>query len=195
MKHVYFFRHGETVLNAQQVLQGHIAFPELNEKGIEQAKTIIQKLKDVPLQVIYSSPLKRARQTADIVNTQFNVPIIEDARLKEMCLGDLEGMTVCEAKTKYPEVMDTFFSDDESKIENRCPNGESFKELGERIKDFFDGVVCSCSEKHIGIAGHGMLLKYAVYSCGCPLMVGAPENAAVAHFTCQNNQWQFLGFI
>ena len=101
MKHIYFFRHGETVLNAQGILQGHTAFPELNEKGIEQAKTIVQKLKDVPLQVIYSSPLKRARQTADIVNTQFNVPIIEDARLKEMCLGDLEGMTVCEAKTKY----------------------------------------------------------------------------------------------
>ena len=195
MKHVYFFRHGETVLNARQILQGHTAFPELNEKGIEQAKTIIQKLKDVPLQVIYSSPLKRARQTADIVNTQFDVPIIEDARLKEMCLGDLEGMTVCEAKTRYPEVMDTFFSDDESRIENRCPNGESFKELGERIKDFLDDVICSCSEEYIGIAGHGMLLKYAIYSCGCPLMTGAPENAAVAHFTYQDNQWCFCGFI
>ena len=84
MKHVYFFRHGETVLNARQILQGHTAFPELNEKGIEQAKTIVQKLKDIPLQVIYSSPLKRARQTADIVNTQFDVPIIEDDYLKEM---------------------------------------------------------------------------------------------------------------
>ena len=87
-----------------------------------------------------------------------------------MCLGDLEGMKICEAKEKYSEVIDTFFSDDETKINNRCPNGESFKELGERIKNFLDDLVCSCSETYIGIAGHGMLLKYAIYSFGSRLM-------------------------
>ena len=60
MKHIYFFRHGETDLNAQKILQGHTSYPELNEKGVRQAEIIAEKLKRYPLQIIYSSPLKRA---------------------------------------------------------------------------------------------------------------------------------------
>ena len=120
---------------------------------------------------------------------------MEDNRLKEMCLGDLEGMTVDEAKKVCPKVMEAFLSDDETLMANRCPNGESFKELSERIKGFCEDLVGACMEDVIGIAGHGMLLKYAIYGFGYPLMIGAPENAAVAHFVYEDKKWRFCGFL
>ena len=87
---IYFVRHGETDYNKQGRAQGHMDIP-LNETGLMQAKTVAKALKNTKLDVIYSSPLQRAKVTADTINTHHNVEVICDDRLKELYRGDIQG--------------------------------------------------------------------------------------------------------
>ena len=105
---VFITRHGQTEWNSLGRLQGRKDI-ELNEVGKEQALITGEKIKDEKIDIIITSPLKRARETAEIINKQFNVEIVEDDRLMERCYGDFEGITKVELKEKkiqYPEIDD-----------------------------------------------------------------------------------------
>ena len=83
---LYIIRHGETSWNAEGRLQGQTDIP-LNENGIRLAKITGEALKEVPFDLAISSPLKRARQTADLVLAGRQVPVLEDARIEELSFG------------------------------------------------------------------------------------------------------------
>ena len=87
---IYITRHGETNWNKEGRLQGQTDI-ELNEVGIEQAHIAKEKLKDIEIDLIISSPLSRAKKTAEIINEVKNVPIIIDERLIERGHGIFEG--------------------------------------------------------------------------------------------------------
>ena len=87
---ILFVRHGQTDYNKQGRVQGWLDVP-LNEEGLSQAEIISEKLKDYNFTKIYSSPLMRARRTAEIINTEHNKEIIFDDRLKEFFLGSMQG--------------------------------------------------------------------------------------------------------
>ena len=73
---IYLIRHGETDWNLEQRLQGATDIP-LNENGLELARETAKGLQDVPFDVVYTSPLTRARQTAEIIRGHRNIPLIE----------------------------------------------------------------------------------------------------------------------
>lgn len=83
-------RHGQTDWNVEKRIQGRTDV-ELNDKGIEQAYQAKEDLKEENIDLIICSPLKRAKQTADIINKDRNIPIIYDDRLLEICYGENEG--------------------------------------------------------------------------------------------------------
>lgn len=87
---ILFVRHGETEHNKQDKMQGRLDIP-LNEVGESQAKLTADKLKNQNIDVIYSSPLARAKQTAEIINQYHNKPIFIDDRINEIELGNLTG--------------------------------------------------------------------------------------------------------
>jgi len=87
---IYFTRHGQTDWNLEKRAQGK-ADTELNDEGIIQAETVKQKLNNEKIDLILCSPLKRARQTADIINRGRNIPIIYDERISERDFGEFEG--------------------------------------------------------------------------------------------------------
>lgn len=87
---ILFVRHGQTNCNVQKILQGQLD-EALNSKGIEQSEETAEKLKDEKIDIIYSSPLIRARLTADIINKFHDVEVIEDDRLLEQNAGDATG--------------------------------------------------------------------------------------------------------
>ena len=93
-QHLLFIRHGETVANEQQLAYGVTESP-LNEKGIAQARAVGQCLESwpTPYHRILSSPLERARHTAELVNLPLNLDIEIDPGLIECNLGDWEGIT------------------------------------------------------------------------------------------------------
>jgi len=87
-----YLRHGQTDWNAQNLLQGRSDIP-LNETGREQARARAAELikRQPPVEVIYASPLVRARETAEIIQQALGVPLHEEGRLIEQCFGELEG--------------------------------------------------------------------------------------------------------
>ena len=87
---IYVVRHGETDWNKNNMLQGKTDI-ELNENGIESAKILAEKLKDVKFDIVYSSPLKRALDTAKYICKEKSYKIQEDSRLIERSFGDYEG--------------------------------------------------------------------------------------------------------
>ena len=87
---VLMTRHGQTDWNVEKRVQGK-ADIELNATGIEQAKITSEKLKDEKIDIIISSPLKRAKQTAEIINQTLNCPIIYEDGISERDFGEFEG--------------------------------------------------------------------------------------------------------
>lgn len=92
---IYVTRHGKTEWNALKKVMGKYDMP-LSEIGIEQAKQTKENVKDINFDIIISSPLLRARQTANIINEDRNIPIIYDDRISERDFGEMEGKRIDE---------------------------------------------------------------------------------------------------
>ena len=88
---VKFVRHGQTDLNYPVRRMQGISDCDLNSNGIKQAENIRDKLANEDFDIIISSPLKRARHTAEIINEQKRIDIIFDNRIIERNYGNLEG--------------------------------------------------------------------------------------------------------
>ena len=86
-----FTRHGQTEWNVLGKVQGR-ADISLNEKGKEQARKTAEKLQNEDFDLIICSPLKRARETAEIINIGRNVPVIYDETIAERDFGEFEGV-------------------------------------------------------------------------------------------------------
>ena len=99
-REIYLVRHGETDWNNDGRFQGHVNIP-LNEKGKIQAQEAYEKLKAINFDLIYSSDLERAAETARIINAHREIPIRYDQRLRERDAGKYSGLTLSEiAKIK-----------------------------------------------------------------------------------------------
>lgn len=123
---IYIIRHGQTNWNLEGRYAGRIDVP-LNEKGIEEAYQVKEQLKNIKFDKVFSSPLIRAFQTAQIVN---DTNIIKDDRLIERSNGALEG----KLKSEIKEYID-FNSTNENKY-----NIEPIWDLRNRINSFFDEI-------------------------------------------------------
>lgn len=96
MKHLdpfYFLRHGETDWNKQRLCQGQTDIP-LNATGVSQAQNARSLLAGMPITTICSSPLGRARQTAEIINEALDCPLVTIDGLQEIGFGEFEGQPV-----------------------------------------------------------------------------------------------------
>lgn len=123
---IYIVRHGQTPSNFAGVYNS--IEEDLNENGIEQAKALGEKIKDLDYEVIYCSPLKRTVHTANIINF-YNKEIIFDERLVERNAGKLNGMPIDTVdREKYWNYNNKEKYDDE----------ESVQELFERVHSFLD---------------------------------------------------------
>ena len=87
---LYVTRHGQTDWNLLQKIQGK-ADIALNDTGRKQARITRDQLQDVPFDILFVSPLKRAYETAVIINEPHRVPIVKDERIIERDFGILEG--------------------------------------------------------------------------------------------------------
>jgi len=119
-------RHGETDWNRQGRFQGH-ADPPLNATGYAQAAELAAELKDVELAAVYSSPLRRALETAQLVAAEHRLePVAVDA-LREVDVGSWQGLTRPEIETRYPEQFARWLDYDQG-----WEDGESYEEMGRR---------------------------------------------------------------
>jgi probable phosphoglycerate mutase len=107
---MHLVRHGQSVWNAAGRIQGQIDI-ELDEIGLQQAQRIAERLACEPLAAIYSSPLLRARSTAEVIAAKFNLPVTLDARLIEYDFGVISGLTWKEMAETHPELVNRWLED------------------------------------------------------------------------------------
>lgn len=156
---IYIVRHGLTEWNKLKKLQGAADVP-LAKEGILLAEKTGEALKDVKFDICFTSPLSRARQTAECVLGDRNVPIIPDKRIQEINFGDLEGGCVRDAEGNYidPQV-ETFFCDPVNF--KRPENGEDIFDVIARTKDFWEEKTSdpSLTDKTVLVASHGCAVR------------------------------------
>jgi len=155
---LYILRHGETPWNVQRRFQGHSDIA-LNENGRELAGKTGEALEDTDFDIIYSSPLIRAYETACLVRGHRNIEIIRDERIKEMGFGVNEGK---DGPTLFADTSSPFhyFFDAPEKYE-APEGGESIEAVMARAKDFLQKVI-EPKEKEwhrVLISGHGAVNK------------------------------------
>lgn len=118
-------RHGETDMNRLGRIQG-ISDLELNETGKRQAEALAQALKNEKVEAIYTSPLKRARDTAYTIGRYHQVEIVPLFGLRELDAGDVDGLTYKEMRAQYGDFLDKWVEDCASV---RLPGGCTLPEL------------------------------------------------------------------
>lgn len=152
---LYIIRHGETLWNSEGRLQGK-ADIELNENGIRLAKITAEGMKDISFDLAITSPLKRARHTAELVLGDRNVPIIEDARIEEITFGEWEGLCCKRENYQIPSLeFPKFFTDP---FNYQPPvGGESIEQVLARTGEFYQELIHhpEYQDKTILIASHG----------------------------------------
>jgi len=133
---VYLIRHGESIGNVLGINQGQKNDFSLTQKGVDQSKRIAEKLATEPIDAVYSSDLKRAMETAEIMSKLHGLQPIPDKRLRERDFGDLDEKNLLKSwkahvnKTVEKEGLDPW--------EVKAPNGESDKDHWDRLQDFFN---------------------------------------------------------
>ena len=156
---IYIVRHGLTEWNKLKKLQGAADVP-LAKEGILLAEKTGEALKDVKFDICFTSPLSRARQTAECVLGDRNVPIIPDKRIQEINFGDLEGSCVRDAEGNYidPQV-EMFFRDPVNF--KRPENGEDIFDEIARTKNFWEEKTSdpSLTDKTVLVASHGCAVR------------------------------------
>ena len=159
---IYFIRHGETIWNKEKKIQGQSDIP-LNEYGRELAHITADALKDIPFDIVYSSPLIRAKETAEILTKNRNLEIHEDSRLVEMSFGEGEGESLPEIHA-HPEMkLHNFIHNPGNYIPPA--GGETFEELYTRCKSFIEEIILPAEKKYdtMLLIGHGALIRGMIH--------------------------------
>ena len=171
-----FVRHGETNDNTARVLIGQTD-PELNEWGIQQSMELLSGLEG-DFQVIYASPLKRTRRTAEILGRQLNIPLILRDELKERDVGSLAGETWEQINEQQRADLKTM--DARQKYDYRPFGGESVEQVKQRILKFI-GEALSKKHKRVLVVSHAGVIRimYDLFSDG---QVSGIRHASIHEF-------------
>jgi broad specificity phosphatase PhoE len=169
-------RHGETEWNRIDRWQGFTG-PPLNELGRRQAERLALSLHAVD--AIYSSDTTRVRETASIIASHLRLPVIEDARLREVNFGEWEGLTREEINERYPDAFDRWETREHPEPP---PGGEADTAMATRVLE----VVREIAAKHAG-------QRVLVVTSGGPIrsvqahVDGVEQATARRHFTRVDN--------
>ncbi|MFC1902763.1 histidine phosphatase family protein [Chloroflexota bacterium] len=137
MTEIILARHGETEWNVAEVFRGRIDV-ELNDTGIKQAELLAKYLRDSKIEAIYSSPLKRALKTAEIIAGYHKLDIEIAPGLIDFNYGEWQGLSHQEVKEKYKELYLEWLN---KPHQVKMPAGESLADVRERAIGVVDSVI------------------------------------------------------
>ncbi|MBQ8464830.1 MAG: histidine phosphatase family protein [Alphaproteobacteria bacterium] len=188
VKNFYIFRNGQSSYNLAGKLQGQSNDSVLTDKGISQALNAAHFLKDKHIEVIVSSPQRRAKQTGTIIAKQLNTAIRYDSRFAEANLGTADGAVVNKLPKKSRKILNQWFSSDEN-TNPRFQNGESKKELRQRVtsalKDYVDSPF-----QNIAVSSHNFSIIEALQSM--KIEKKQMDNGEIIHLQYDGNNWKYI---
>ncbi len=143
MTQIILVRHGETEWNVGEVFRGRIDI-ELNETGMKQAALLAEYLCHLKIDAVYSSPLKRALKTAEMIASYHSIDVEIAPGLIDFNYGEWQGLAHQQVRNKYKELYAEWFKSPE---QAKMPSGESLSDVRERAT----GVVSEVIVKYEGI--------------------------------------------
>ena len=183
-------RHGQTEWNrGAERFRGHADLP-LNETGLAQAQKIAARLAGEKIAAVYSSPLQRARQTAQPLADALRLEIQKHDGLLDINFGALEGMTVDEARQAFPEVIDKWLT---APGHVKFPKGDAFKTMRTRIEAMLGELAAKHAGETVALASHkvvcGALLCCVLGLDGDALWRIQQDNACINRFERRDAGW------
>lgn len=145
---LFLIRHAQTEHNRQKRYCG-FSDVSLNHTGMKHARSLKSRISKLKIEVLFSSPLKRTRQTSEILFSERK--IVFDPRLKELNFGQWEGLQYNEIIEKYGSFYNEWVNDP---FNARPPQGESLLDLQKRCMGFLEFVLKEFKHKKIGIVSH-----------------------------------------
>lgn len=188
-------RHGESEANRSAYFAGQLD-AELMEKGVEQATLSAEFVKEnYKVSAIYSSDLQRAYRTAECFSEILGLDIIKEEGLREINGGDFQGKKHAELPELYPEEYGTIWLNHIGKA--KCPNGETVRELGERVITTLEKIAKKNKGKTILISTHATPIRATqciVETGSVDQMENTPwaSNASVTEITYNNGKWELV---
>ncbi len=151
-------RHGITDWNQAMRMQGHSDVP-LNDEGRGQAARIAARLASLepPIDAVWSSDLSRARETAEIIAARFDLPVKVTPLLREIMLGDWEGLNQEEIEARGDGDLLRLYRS--SPAGARPPNGETLAQTWERMMQARGEIIAAHPHGNIAVVGHGGSLR------------------------------------
>lgn len=150
MTGLVLIRHGETDWNVEGRYQGQ-ADPPLNARGLAQSYQLAEQLKNHPLDLLYTSPLKRAAQTAEIAAQLLGIPLYMEARFMEIHQGDWQTRLRAEIDELYPDLFRRWESEP---WQVSPPNGETLYQVQARVIAGVEEIKQKHPRDQVGIVTH-----------------------------------------
>ena len=192
---IYLVRHGQSKANEKNLFLGHGDL-DLTSVGIEQAKRTAEYLKTVNADVIYSSDLLRAfntaKQTADLIN----LPIVIDKGLREIDCGEWDFVPFDEIKVRYKEGYDVWIND----VANaRCDGGESVREVLDRLAKTVTKIARDNLGKTVLIFSHATAIRCFAAYCKSGGVDGVKDipwanNASVTEVEYEDGKFRLIKY-
>ena len=157
MLRLYFMRHGETVWNTERRYQGMTDI-ELSQEGLRQAECAAKRFKNIKIDKIYASPLKRAMKTAEKIAAEKGLEIISEDDFREIHFGEWEGKTVPELTEKYGESYTNFIREPHK---YGFPGEGSVENVINRIKPGIDRLIAE-EKGNVLIVSHGGIIRLMI---------------------------------
>ncbi len=143
-------RHGESLANAEGRLQGHLDIP-LSERGRRQAERLGERLAPLAVEALYTSPLLRAKETAEILSARLGLSLEERAALMERNVGELEGLSREEIIARFPHYMPARTEIRRVEIHGFEQDGE----FAERVLQGLTAIIEAHPQQTVAVLTHG----------------------------------------
>ena len=144
-------RHGESTGNADGRIQGRLDLG-LSELGQRQRELLAERLLDFSIDALYSSPLRRARETAEGAAERLGLDIVERPALMERDVGDATGLTGAEVRERFPDFVE---ASKEGRLHKVVPGWESDDDIIRRVESALDEIVGAHAGKTVAAVTHG----------------------------------------
>jgi uncharacterized phosphatase len=181
MTEIYLVRHGETDWNRARRIQGRTDIP-LNQIGREQARRTARLLARRTWDAVFTSPLSRARETAQIIASELGLPDPEQvASLVERNYGDAEGLDFRQIEARYPERTDV-------------PGREARPDVAERVMRELRRIAESHPCESLVIVSHGGAIRAVLSEVGTTWSINRITNGSIHSFRFEDGSLRLLAF-
>lgn len=188
VRRIIFFRPGETDWNRQGRWQGWVASP-LNEQGKQQVAALAKFVRHIGMGALYTSDLRRAMQTAEMLVQPLGFQPIPDERLRERGIGVWQGLTLEEMESWYPAEYAAMLADIDG---YRMQGGESRNDVRKRAMAALEDILAKATHETVGILSHTTAIKImlsALVPSYDPLYVDL-DNTSVTTIHRKDDVWE-----